>query len=167
MARRKKESKRDWQPREQRLVAEFLAKFYPEAEIRTHVHLGSIQPRLRGRYATDAEQRMVGIFRRWADAVILLPDRVILLEGKILPQPGVISQLELYERLLPKTPELEEHVHKPLEKMLLCAIEDPVVTQMAREKNIRVVTFKPAWLDAYLEMLSPSERTPTPGGFEE
>jgi len=161
MTRAPNPKKRDWQPREQRLVAEYIARFYPEDPSRTHVHLGMVPPRVRGRYIDDRATRLIGVFRRWADALVFLPDRIILIEGKILPQPGVLSQLKLYARLLPATPELAEHRHKPIEKVLVCAIEDPQITAMAREENVKVVTFKPAWLDDYLDILYPSEKTPS------
>jgi hypothetical protein len=161
----KNPKKRDWQPREQRLVSEYVARFYPDDESRTHVHLGSIPPRLKGKFIPDEAIGLVGVFRRWADALVFKPDRIILIEGKILPQPGVISQLKLYEELLPKTPELEEHRGKPIEKVLVCAIEDPVISELARREGIRVQIFHPAWIDEYMKILHPWERTPTPGGL--
>ena len=163
MPKTKKPGKRDWQPREQRLVAEFIARFYSDYDSKTHVHLGSTPPRLRGKFISDEAARLVGVFRRWADALVFLPDRIVLIEGKILPRPGVISQLNLYEELLPKTPELAEHIGKPIEKVLVAAINDPVVTELARREGIRVQIFRPAWIDEYLKILHPWERTPGQG----
>ena len=160
MRKSKSPGKRDWQPREQRLVAEFIAKFYPDQESRTHVHLGSTPKRLKGRWATNEDGRLVGVFRRWADALVFLPDRLILIEGKILPQPGVLSQLMLYEELIPKTPELAEHREKPIEKMLVCAIEDKLISALARREGIQVRIFHPAWIDEYMKILHPWEKTP-------
>lgn len=158
MPRRKNPGKRDWQPRERRLVSEFCREFYPDDEIRFHVRLGSIPRRFKGKYLSEAEERLIGVWRRWADAVVFRPDRLVLIEAKIVPKPGVISQMEVYEELIPKTPEFAEHVHKPIEKLLLCAVEDPVVTRKARERDIRVVIFHPLWVDDYLEILFPRER---------
>lgn len=160
MARYKKPKKRNWAPREQRLVSEFIAEFYPEYESRTHVHLGSTPPRLRGRFAKPTDERLVGVFRRWADAIVIMPDRIVLIEAKILPHPGVLSQLKLYARLLPSTPELVEHKNKPIERVLLCAIPDPLLNQMCREEGVRVVIYRPRWITAYLKHLHPWERTP-------
>ena len=160
MPKSKSPDKRDWQPREQRLVAEFIARFYPDHESRTHVHLGSTPPSLKGRYATDEDERLVGVFRRWADAMVFLPDRLILIEGKILPQPGVISQLKLYEELIAKTPELFEHMGKPIEKVLVCAIEDRLITELARREGVQVRIFHPAWIDEYMKIVHPWEMTP-------
>jgi len=156
--------KRDWQPREQRLVAEFIAQFYPDYDSRTHVHLGSTPPRLLGRYSTNEDARLTGVFRRWADGLVFMPDRLVLIEGKILPQPGVISQLKLYAELLPKTPELAEHKDKPIEQVIVCAIEDKLISELARREGIRVQIFRPAWIDEYMQIVHPWERTP---GLEE
>lgn len=160
MARRKKGVGRDWQPREQRLVAEFIARFYPKDESRTHFPLGSAPPRFKGMYKSDADRRLTGVFRRWADALVLMPDRIVLIEGKILPQPGVISQLNLYAELIPKTVELREHKDKPIDKVLVCAIEDRLISELARREGIQVRIFHPAWVDKYMLILHPWEKTP-------
>ena len=116
--------------------------------------------RLKGRWSSESDERLVGVFRRWADALVILPDRLLLIEGKILPQPGVISQLKLYAELIPKTPELAEHKHKPIEMVLVCAIEDPLISELARREGITVRIFHPAWVDEYMKILHPRERTP-------
>lgn len=150
--------KRQWQPREQRLVSEYLAKTYPDYPTQTRVRLGQLHPELRPGDLSDAERRLLKAFKRWADAIVIMPDKLVLIEAAIRPQPGKISQLELYEHLCPKTPELAEHKTKPIEKVLLLAIEDPVVASMARQRGIKVIYFHPNWVDEYLSILHPSER---------
>ena len=150
---------RKWQPRELLMLSEWLSETYQGYEYRTRVRLGRIQPRVESPGLTDEERRMIGVHRRWADAVVLMPDRVVLVEAKIRPQHGVISQLELYARLLPHTPELGRHASLPIEMVLLYAIEDELINVLAREKGIRCVFYEPAWLPEYLDELYPRERT--------
>lgn len=140
------------------MVSEYLAKTYPDHPTRTRVRVGSVHPELRPGELSKAELKMVGVFRRWADAIVFMPDRLILIEAAIRPNPGDISQLELYEHLLPKTPELAEHKDKPIEKVLLYALEDPVIVKMARDRGIGVTYFHPDWIDEYLKVLYPRER---------
>lgn len=166
MPKTKRPDKRNWAPREQRLVSEFVAEFYEGYETRTHVHLGSTPPRLRGRFAKPEDERLVGVFRRWADALVFMPDRLVLIEGKILPQPGVLAQLSLYERLIPNTPELAEHKDKRIEKVLVCALEDPLISTLAREEGVRVVIYRPLWIEDYLQIVHPWERTPGLGTLD-
>lgn len=150
--------KRSWQPREMQMVVEWLMQFYPGDAWKTRVRLGAPKSSTPRADMTPEERAMVGVWRRWADALIFLPDRLILVEAAIRSQPGKISQLELYRLLLPKTPELAEHMHKPIELVLLYAIEDPAVVLLARSKGIRCILFKPMWLDDYLALLQPRER---------
>ena len=148
---------RKWQPREMLMVSEWLAETYPNNEYRTRVKLGKIEPRISSDGLTPSERRQIGVHRRWADAIVLLDDRVILIEAKIRPQPGVISQLELYAMLLPHTPELGKHAKLPVEMVLLYAIEDELINMLARTKGIRCIPYQPAWLDDYLDELYPRE----------
>ena len=152
------QEKRQWQAREMRMVSEFLAKHYGEYETRTRVRVGSIHPDLKPEQLSNGERRAVGVWRRWADAVVFMPDRLILIEAAIRPEPGKISQLELYERLLPLTPELAEHKHKKIEKVLLFALEDPVLVEMARSRGIKAVYFCPEWISEYMKILEPRKR---------
>jgi len=150
--------KRQWQAREMRLVVEYLAKNYGKYETRTRVRVGTVPRSLDHPDLTDAERRALGVWRRWADAVVVMPTKLILIEAKIRPGPEAIAQLKLYKHLLPKTPELQAHKRKPIELVLLFALPDAAVEQLARREGIRVVYFKPRWVDDYLEELYPRER---------
>jgi len=155
---KKSNEKRQWQPRELRMVSEFLAKYYPDYPYKMRVRLGSIHPDLAPEQLSDAEKRLVGVTRRWADCIVVMPDRLVLIEVAIRPSPGDISQLELYELLVPHTPELAEYASLPIEKLLVYAIEDPLVVAMARDRGIKAIYFKPDWVDEYLKLLYPRER---------
>ena len=150
--------RRAWQAREMRLVVEYLARNYPKYETRTRVRLGGVPKALDHPDLSEGERRALGVWRRWADAIVIMPTKLVLIEAKIRPGPEAIAQLELYKHLLPKTPELQPHKAKPIELVLLFALEDPVVEQLARAKGIRVVYFKPKWVDEYLSVLYPRER---------
>ena len=152
---------RKWEAREMRLVSEWIAREYPDRPYRTNVRLGSLHPRLKGKFLSESELRMAGVFRRWADALVFLDDRIILIEGAIRPQPGDISVLRLYKRLIPNTPDLAEYSNLPVEMVLLCSIPDPVLVELAREDGIRVVVYRPKWIEEYMEVLYPRERTAT------
>jgi len=161
-------NKRSWQPRELRLVAEYLASRYTKENCYTRVRLGSTHPELELKALTEQERRMVGVWRRWADAVVITAKKVILIEAAIMPQPGDISLLKLYEYLFRFTPEFEDHKNKPLEKQLVYAIEDPLLLHLAAQEKIVVVKFRPDWIDDYLQVMYQREKRapltyPVPG----
>ena len=152
---------RTYYPREMKMLSEWVAENYENAEVHMNARVGSLHPRLQGKFLSESELRMAGVFRRYADAIIILPSRVIIVEAAIRPQPGKVSQLEMYGILFPNTPDMEEHSKKPVELVLLVAIEDPVISIMARRRDMRVVHYEPKWLPEYLAKLYPRERTAT------
>lgn len=150
--------KRSWQPREMQMLAEWLAKTQKGKKFRMRVRLGSPRGSRPEEELTPAERAMVGSWRRWADAIILEEDKVVLVESAIRPNPGKIGQLELYRLLLPHTPELGAYRGLPVQMVLLYAIEDPATIMLARSKGIKAIQYQPAWLPEYLEILMPRER---------
>lgn len=150
--------KRRWQPREMQMLAEWLAKTQTGKRWMTRVRLGSPRSEVALPTMSPEERSMVGVWRRWADAILLEENKVTIVESAIRPQPGKISQLELYKMLFPLTPELEPWKSLPIDMILLYAIEDPATIALARQKGIRCIEYKPLWLPSYLEILMPRER---------
>jgi len=150
--------KRAWQPREMQMLAEWLTKTQKGKRWLMRVRLGSPRPAVPHPEMSPEELAMVGSWRRWADAVILEDDKVTIVEAAIRPNPGKISQLELYKMLFPHTPEFEMWRDVPVHLVLLYAIEDPATIMLARQKGIKCIEYKPEWLPAYLELLMPRER---------
>jgi len=143
-----------WQPREMRLVSEYVAKYYPNSISMTRVRLGPTHPALIVEGLSEEEQNMLRVWRRWADAVVITRNRLILIEGAILPDPGDVSKLLLYEYLLRHTPEFQQYLDRDLVKLLLLAIEDPVLEKIARTAGIQVVIYCPDWVRDYIRSLA-------------
>lgn len=152
---------RQYEPREQRLVAEWVAQAFPHAELRTRVPLGAVDPALDDSGLSASELRALGVWRRWADALVIEPHRLHLVEGKIRSQLGALEQLAVYAKLLPLTPELAELRHLPLELHLVWAIPDPIVEALARERGILTHRFRPAWIESYLRALDTRKARPS------
>ena len=147
-----------WRPAESRLLAEYLAARWPHDRTITRVRVGERHPGLTQADLTDPERRMLGVWRRWVDAVIVLAAEVILVEAAIRPDPGDISQLDLYMRLWPATPEFADLRGRRARGHLLYAQEDPIIRQLALERGYTVEVWRPAWVDGYMESLSPRAR---------
>jgi hypothetical protein len=138
-----------------KLVTEWLQLTYPNDAYQTRVRLGSL-PLNMGALDTDTpEARLVhNAFARWADAVVFLPDRTLIVEAKLVAHPGALAQLELYQRLVPMSPYLNLRPDMPIESVLLYAKEDVIVSQLAREKGITLVQYDPPWVDEALQAIS-------------
>jgi len=150
--------KRHWQPREMQMLTEWLTKTQRGKRWMTRVRLGSPRPEVPRPDMSPEELAMIGGWRRWADAIILEDTHVTIVEAAIRPQPGDISQIQLYARLFPHTPELKAWHGLPIDMILLYAIEDPLVVTMAREAKIQAIEYKPLWLPQYLQILMARER---------
>ncbi|HYA48619.1 MAG TPA: hypothetical protein VEG35_02875, partial [Burkholderiales bacterium] len=101
-----------------RMVTEYIAKYFPNSERWTRVRLGSTHPELLEMKVTAEEEAMLRAWKRWADAIVATRTRLILIEGAILPDPGDVSKLLLYEELLRVTPEFQAYLDRDIEKQL-------------------------------------------------
>jgi len=137
-----------------RLVSEYLLAAYPKAIHLTRVRLGTWEPQAKGLQLTEAELKMLGSFRRWADAIAITEDEMVLVEGAIRPDTGEASKLQIYAELVPSTPELSDYLHLPLRMELVYAIGDAVVIDFCRRQGITTVEYRPAWLGEYFERLA-------------
>ena len=163
---------RRWNPREMRLVSEYLAENYPHAVTMQRVRLGTVPEELIIPGMEEAEIRMLTVYKRYADALVILPDELILIEAAILPDLGDISKLLAYEILLYNTPELKEYLDRPVTKQLVYAIRDDLIVMLAHRSGIVPVQFSPPWIKDYLKELygyvQKKRRAPLPPtGLEE
>lgn len=142
------------------MVAEYVRDTYPDAIVFMRLRLGTLQPDGPDRGYSQEELQTLGVFRRWADAVVVTPAEVVLIEVSIRSDTGDPSKLVIYGRLARHTPELQEYLDRPLVLELVVAVEDPVVTQLAREFGIRTRVYPPPWLPEYLSNLHRRERRP-------
>lgn len=154
---------RDYSIREHQLVTEWVTSTYPHADyVGYRVRLGAFDPTLQDAGLTETEIRRLGVRRRWADAVVSDHGTTHVIEGKLRSRPGALEQLDMYEVLVPLTPELDFLRLQPVEKHLVWSIRDPVVESLARSRSIQVHYFHPDWVTAYEQLLPHRETTPTP-----
>lgn len=152
---------RKWEPRELRLVSEYLAAKYPRARTFQRMRVGEIHPSLQPESLLEAERRLVGVFRRWADAIVITDSTLVVIEASIYPDLGDISKVKAYARLAPYTPELQEWAHLSVQCEIVTCIRDPFIEQLCKENGIRPIIFRPPWIDAYLEKLGGSKAGPS------
>ena len=145
---------------EMRMVAEYVQRTYPQGLVFMRLRLGVMEPDVGPRTLSPEEMAMLGVFRRWADAVVVTQDELIVVEASIRSDSGDPSKLVLYGRLVPSTPELKAFLNRRLVLELVVAVEDPAVTALAREMGIRVRVYPPPWLPEYLAQLHRRERRP-------
>lgn len=140
-----------WQPRETRLLSEWVAKNYPKDRVMFRVRLGRPPTWAMAAIAKGAPPEIYKIYQRWADAIIIRKKELILIEAKIKPDPGVISQINLYAQLIPKTEDLLDFKDLPIRKVILMAMRDLEIEELASDQEIEVIIYSPPWVTAYLK----------------
>ena len=147
-----------WTPAEGRLVGEYLAVRFPDVRTAQRVRVGSYAASLDPAELTPGEARMLGVWRRWVDAVVFLADHTLLIEAAIVPDPGDVAQLDLYRELWPMTPEYRDRRELPVLGRLVYAVDDPPIKVLASRWGFTVDIFRPPWIDEYLSRKFPRQR---------
>ncbi len=141
---------REWVGAETRLLSEWLVAFHPTATVHLQAPLGPVDLPPDSPSDSPAYLRMLGRYRRKADAVVIYPASVILVEAAILPDPGKMGQLMHYRELFAGTPEFEDVAGRPLTALLLVAQDDATVRNLAARQGFAWQVFCPNWVSAYL-----------------
>jgi hypothetical protein len=128
---------------EKRMVAEYVLRNYKTCPQWRNARVGD--------YKEAGESNYYAFLRRWADAIVIDGRKAIIIEGKVKANPGVISQLQLYMREFPRTPEFSIYKDYTVKGLVLCVFEDVNVQQMAEEVGIEWITYRPSFYGEILE----------------
>ena len=132
------------------MVEEYLRERYPDSVAKTRVRLGAVETSRAINPGSSEELAMAGIFRRWADAIVVTPRALVLIEAAIRPDPGDPGKLLLYKSLIPQTPEFQPLLPRLIRMELVVAIYDPDIARQAEGFGIEVVRFLPKGLAGYI-----------------
>jgi len=148
--------RREW---EAEYVSEYCSRIFPGTPVVFHCRLGTWPGPLTAGELTAEEQAMLRVRMRWADAVVIEPNRLIVVEGKLRASEFLkgLGELQLYTHLAAHTPEFEKFKDRAVVGRLLLPFEDPVVALIARQNNIEVAIFKPSFWAEYLTAIQPRQ----------
>jgi len=139
-------------------LVEWLGITYPPGTWRTNVRLGRIrQPA--PHELPPAERRLLrGAFGAQADAIVLLPDEVHIIEAMVRHEPGALEDLIKYKLLFKETEEFRSHWNKPIRLILLTPLKLGFYEKLANYLGIEVAYYRPAWIQEYLNTYPPRFR---------
>jgi len=130
---------------------DYLAATYPGQRWLTNIQVGPLDPHVPRDGLTDAQKRLMGKFRRYADAVVPLVDRLVVVETTMIKAVGKIGPLMDYVRLVPQTPELADFASLPVRGELVSPIPDPRAQALCLDVGLTFVLFSVPWLDAFVD----------------
>jgi len=127
-------------------VSWYIKKHYPNAEVRLRCPLGPIPDALKELYGPAKAARVYRPSRPEVDALVVLPDALLLIEAKIQKYMDGFSKLPVYAALVRKTPELAVLLPRRIVMHLLLPREIPWITSVAAEFGVTVKIDAPDWL---------------------
>jgi len=137
---------------EERLVSEWVAATYPRARYRLRTRLGPLPELSEDLKALGISRNIYTVVRHWADCLIFLDDRTIIVEGKIKWKPEGLGQLITYRRMFYETPEYTDRWDLPVELVALYAYITTDNMELLKDFEITPVEYRPKWIsDAYIE----------------
>jgi len=131
---------------EPRWVTEYVVANYPNDEARYRVPLDVIPKSIVEQFGESKAARAYRPWRPEVDAIVIQPNKLILIEGKIFKAMDGLAKLPVYASLVSTTPELQAHVSKPRELQLLVVRALPWVLNAAKNSNVRVIEWAPPWI---------------------
>jgi hypothetical protein len=151
-------------PASSMLLQEWVTAKYPLARVFYELRLGPTQKHLVGVQVSPVLEAMLRVANWYADAVLVTPTEVLVIEAKVDPDPGAVGQVLFYRSLIYSTPALAGYTTMPVMPVVLFAEDDSGVTPFARGLGCRVEIYTPPWIATYLETRQFRNRsTPSPG----
>ena len=131
---------------EPRWVSWYIKEYYPDAEVRLRCPLGPIPDELKALHGPAKAAKVYRPSRPEVDALIILPEEIILIEAKIFKYMDGLAKLPVYKALAKKSDELQVFRHRPMRMHLLIPVAIPWVIAAAPDLGVEVKTAAPEWL---------------------
>lgn len=143
-------SRREYKQRERRYVPEYVEEKYPDrVSVFYNMAVGPAPEELTKAHP-EIPLTHFRRWRKWVDAVVILTDKIILIEGKIRKPMDGLGQLLVYRDLLPDTPELRPYFPRHVEMWLVTPRPDPRIINIANSYGVNIEIWSKPWVDEYL-----------------
>lgn len=131
---------------EPRWVSWYIKEHYPDGEVRLRCPLGDVPDELKQLHGPAKALKVYRAWRPEVDALVILPDALLIIEAKIFKYMDGLSKLPIYKSLIRKTPELEVFKDKPIIMHLLIPKAIPWIIAAAPDLDVEVKVDAPDWV---------------------
>lgn len=136
---------------ETRMVSEYLAARYSQFTTLAKVPLGIVPASLMAEVGYSKGLGLMRPFRPEADAVVILPNYIVIVEAKVWQVVNGLAKLPLYKSLVPFTPELRQYLPREILMELVVGESNPNLEIMARDAGVKLQIYNPPWLKAVVD----------------
>jgi len=140
---------RRWEPREMRMMADYLIQKHPKARHLARVRLGPLP-----RVSPEFEEMGIGpqvytVTLHWADGLALYPDRTLLFECKVRLDSRALGQILTNRDLFLETEEFRHRWDLPLESWVIYGYPDAETIRQLDKYGIKHEEFRPSYIEEY------------------
>lgn len=144
-------SRREYMPRDQRLVSEYVINWHPDAE-RVWYQLPLGPPSEEAiRAAPEKSWAWWQRSRYRCDAVLINKNTLWLVEGEIRRPITAFGELLVYNRLIDLTPELQPYLTLQRRLVLVTPRVEGLLIKLFRQYGVETVIYRPKWAEEYLK----------------
>ena len=139
---------------ETRMVTEYIVKNYSKFPSINAVQLGKIDHEL---MASAGYKKAIGLSRPYrpeADAIVILPNYLLLIEAKVWNVINGLAKLPLYKSLIPFTPELAQYMPREILMELVVGTTNSNLEIMAKDMGVAVKVYSPPWLQEVVQSMN-------------
>lgn len=131
---------------ETRFLSEWIAARHPNDRVQLQPRLGGLTPEIQVQGLSANELRMLGVWRRYPDAILFYDRSVTIVEASLKPEPGHLGHLLVYAKLFPLTPEFSDFKDYRVDRLAVWAMSDLATAAVAAQLGIQTEVFTPAWI---------------------
>lgn len=139
-------TRKDYQQVERRMQAEYLVEFYPHLRTFQNLRLGKIKSSLYQDIPKDIPERLFLIKNPRADAVVISPTTLYLLEFALEMNWNHVAQLMYYNEHIKETKELQPYLPRVIKLRLIYAVFEPAAAMYADKNNIDIEQYVMPWM---------------------
>lgn len=139
--------------RDTRYVSEYLTIAFPTYPKMFNVRLGPSPEELRYQYPELDVDRWARVWAKTADALVLTPNHLVLVEGELRRPIVALGELVVYRDLVPQTESLGTYRNMAVRTLLLTPLPDPTLGPVLTRLGIEVVEYRPLWVESYLRQV--------------
>jgi hypothetical protein len=146
------------------LVAEWLSTLPAAWPKKTHVRIGADQLYYQGTRLTPAQVRAFSVWNDWADARVVTPSEVWLVEGKLVATGCAYGQVLDYANQYPQSADYQQFAPRAIVPIVVCQASRARAAALFASYGVRTVVFAPTFTLAHsLQKLFPAAAPLPPG----
>ncbi len=139
---------------ETRMLSEYLLQNYGKFSYIMDVPLGNVSETLMASAGYQAAINATRPFRPRADAIVILPRYLLVVEAKVWNTVNGLAKLPLYKSLVPVTPELKQYMPREILMELVVGAAPSNLSIMAEAQGVTLRIFNPPWLQGIVDSMN-------------